>query len=195
MALTPHPRFDELRNALLPRRLLGRRWKGPVYRSTSVEYANSADLVTGIGSKRNGGRWNPMGSFEAVYASTMPDTAMDEAIAYHRYFGIPIHKAFPRVFVAINATLSNVLDLTDGKVRQFLRVSLSRMFSEDWREEQDHGKESLTQAIGRAAFEIGFEAIHVCSAACSNGEGLVIFPANLKTTSKLTILNASDLPG
>ena len=34
---------------------------------------------------------------------------------HHRYFGIPIHKAFPRVFVAINAKLSNALNLTDGK--------------------------------------------------------------------------------
>ena len=111
----------------------------------------------------------------------------------HRYFGIPIHKAFPRVFVAISAKLSDALDLTDGKVRQQLRASLSKLFGEDWRKQQDRGRESLTQAIGRAAFETGLEALLVRSAVSSNGEGLVIFPANLKTGSKLKILKASDL--
>jgi RES domain-containing protein len=135
-----------------------------------------------------------MGSFETVYASTMPDTAMDKAFAHHRYFGIPIHRALPRVFVAISAKLSNVLKLTDGKVRQQLRISQSRMVGEDWRKEQDRGRESLTQAIGRAAYENGLKAILVRSAASSTGEGLVIFPANLKPNSKLKILNASGLP-
>jgi RES domain-containing protein len=194
MALTPHVRFDELRKALHRCLALARVWSGIVYRSTSVKYATSADLLSGVGSKRNGGRWNPIGSFETVYTSTMPDTAMDEAFAHHRYFGIPIHKAFPRVFVAISAKLSKVLNLTDGKVRQHLRISLNKMFSEDWRREQDLGKESLSQTIGRAAFENGLEALLVRSAASSNGEGLVIFPTNLITTSRLEILNASDLP-
>lgn len=194
MPLTPHPKFDKLRKALHRCLALVCPWSGIVYRSTSVRYASSADLLSGTGSKQNGGRWNPVGSFETVYASTMPDTAMDEAFAHHRYFGIPIHKAFPRVFVAISAKLNIVLNLMDGKVRQHLRVSLNKMLSEDWRVEQDLGRESLTQTIGRAAFENGLEALLVRSAACSNGEGLVVFPANLETTSQLTILNAADLP-
>jgi RES domain-containing protein len=135
-----------------------------------------------------------MGSFETIYASTMPDTAMDDSIAHHRYFGIPIQNAFPRVFVAIDAKLSKVLDLTNGKVRRQLRVSLANIISEDWRKEQDQGRESLTQTIGRVAFENGLEALLVPSAACSNGEGMIIFPANLKRISELVILNASALP-
>ena len=166
-------------------------WSGVAYRSTSLRYANSGDLLSGLGSQLNGGRWNPIGCCEAIYASTMPDTAMDETLAHHRYYGLPIYTALPRVFCAINVRLTRVLPLIDGQVRRFLRVSYDRIIREDWRKEQDHGSEAVTQAIGRIAFATGVQALVVPSAASPHGEGLVIFPAN---GGSLDIINASELP-
>ena len=83
MAVTPHPKFDVLKEALHRCLPLARRWSGIVYRSTSVKYAKSADLLSGTGSQKSGGRWNPKESFKTVYSSTMPDTAMDETFANH----------------------------------------------------------------------------------------------------------------
>jgi len=43
--------------------------KGVAYRACEVQYANRDDLITGAGSRRYGGRWNPRGKFHAVYLS------------------------------------------------------------------------------------------------------------------------------
>jgi hypothetical protein len=40
-----------------------------VYRSSSPPYANRQDLLTGVGSRIAGARWNPPGSFPTVYTS------------------------------------------------------------------------------------------------------------------------------
>lgn len=63
-------------------RRLSARAKGlsiTVYRSAGPEYANTADLVSGEGSRRYGGRWNPAG-VAAVYGSLTPQTAMEETL-------------------------------------------------------------------------------------------------------------------
>src|SRR5215469_11361654 len=91
---------------------------------------NKDDLLTGVGSKTAGGRWNPPKSFPTVYSSLDPHTALDEVLAHFRYYGFPIESAMPRVTVSIRARLVGVLDLTDGKTRAALRVSERRMLDE-----------------------------------------------------------------
>src|SRR3954464_10242126 len=92
-------------------------WSGGVYRSASPRYANREDLLTGVGSKTAGARWNPPRSFPTVYSSLDPHTALDEVLAHFRYYGIPIASAMPRVTVSIQVLLGRVLDLTDGATR------------------------------------------------------------------------------
>ncbi len=105
-----------------------------VYRSCTPKYAREADLLNGLGSKRHGGRWNPPG-LAAVYASLTPETAMAETLAHFRYYGIPIHAAMPRTFVAIDVRLAKVLDLTQAPTRRQLQVSLELLLASDWRKE------------------------------------------------------------
>jgi RES domain-containing protein len=101
----------------------------------------------------------------------------------------------PRVIVASEANLERVLDLGNGHVRRVLVVSMKRMLSEPWREEQQKGREALTQAVGRLAYELDIQALVVPSAARKGGSNLIVFPANLDPPKTwLRIVNRDELP-
>jgi len=163
-----------------------------VYRSSSPKYATEPDLLTGEGSRLNGGRWNPIGT-AAVYASFTAVTAMEETLAHNLYYRIPLQDAMPKTFVAIEASLQAVLDLRIGMIRQRLQVSLDRILTVDWRKEVDAGREPITQTIGRAAFEVGLEGMIVPSAASVGGFNLVVFPQNRQPGSEIRVLNPDRL--
>src|SRR5262249_11972546 len=80
----------------------GEAWKGVIYRATSPQYANSKDLVSGMGAKKFGGRWNPPGEFTAVYGAVDPETAFAESLAQQRHYGLPVHLVLPMVVAAID---------------------------------------------------------------------------------------------
>jgi len=147
-----------------------------MYRSATPRYAGSADVTSGFGARKHGGRWNPPGPFAAVYGSSSPETALAESLANFRYYGIPVADALPRSILALSVRLDRMLDLTDPKVRSPLRVTRRAMRQERWREAQDRGEEALTQAIGRAAFDAGFDGLRAPSAADAAGWNLVVFP-------------------
>jgi RES domain-containing protein len=167
-------------------------FEATVYRSSTPKYAHEADLLTGQGSQRNGGRWNPVG-VAAVYASLNPETAMAETLAHNRYYGIHIADAMPRTFVALAIKLHAVLDLRLGNIRQRIQASLDRFLTVDWRKEVRAGREPITQAIGRAASEVGWEGLIVPSAVYPNGHNLLIFPANLISGSEVRLLHGDHL--
>jgi RES domain-containing protein len=185
------PTLNQLILRLSQARLPATEFSGTVYRSTTPKFASESDLLTGEGSRRNGGRWNPIG-IAVVYASLSPEVAMAETLAHYRYYGIPIEDSMPRTFVAIKTTLK-VIDFRVGTIRQRIRVSLTRLLDIDWRKELREGREPLTHTIGRAAFEIGLEGIIVPSAADSNGTNLLIFPDNLRSVSQIQLLNPDQL--
>jgi RES domain-containing protein len=190
-----HLDSDRLARALkraLPRAAA---WTGELYRSASPRYANKDDLLTGSGSKVVGARWNPPNHFRTVYCSLEVETALDEVLAHYRHYKLPLATAMPRVIVALEGRLQQVLDLRDGSTRRLLGVSARRIRTEPWREEQKRGREALTQALGRVAYEADLEGLLVPSAARKGGSNLIIFPANLDASkSWLKILNKADLP-
>ena len=104
-------------------------------------------------------------------------------MAYFRYYGLRDEDAMPRLMVAIHFRLSKVLDLTDLSVRRKLDVTLSDIKEEDWREIQEQGKESLTQAVGRAVAAAGFEGLIAPSAQVPKGVNVTYFPDNKKAAS------------
>ena len=183
--MRPNPEL--LRLAAAIRRIPSKPWSGVAYRSASPAYAGSRDLVSGEGVRRYGGRWNPPGAFAAVYASLSPETALAEALAQFRHYGVPEADALPRVIAALEVRLEALSDLTAGSARRTLRVSRRRMRSDPWRRAQGEGRESLTQAVGRAALEAGLEALLVPSAADPSGTNLVVFPAQLRPGSRLAV--------
>lgn len=184
------PTLEQLVKRLKPIR--GVRIELTGYRSTTPKYAREADITSGAGSQKHGGRWNPPG-IAAVYASLTPKTAMEETLAHFRYYGIPVHAAMPRTFVAIRARLTKVLDLTRGAIRQRIRISEARLLKADWRRDQDVAKTALTQLVGRAAFEAGYEGVLARSAADQDGQNLIVFPENLLGSSRLEVLDPDQL--
>jgi RES domain-containing protein len=169
---------------------LDRKWRGDVYRVTSVERANGEDLTSGEGSRIWGGRWNPQGSFRTVYLSLHYATAMEEYLAGNRRNGLPDTQAMPSVTIGVRLDLVRVLDLTQGEIRRILKVSLKRMVSEP------HGigpVESLTQAIGRVAWAECHEGVLAPSAACPTERNIVVFPGKL-SAGQMVPLHAERLP-
>jgi RES domain-containing protein len=190
-----HADSDKLARALGRCLSLAAPWSGELYRSASPRYASKDDIITGAGSKTAGARWNPPGSFHTVYASLDAETALAEALAHFRHYHLPVSKAMPRVIVSLQAKLQRVLAITDGSVRRVLGVSEGRMLGEPWREKQKKGREALTQAIGRLAYEADLQGILVRSAARRAGTNLILFPANFDPPQTwLRIINKDDLP-
>jgi len=186
-----HPDYDAVAHRLATIAARSGRFAQLVFRSTEPTYASEHDLLTGKGSQKSGGRWNPPNSFATVYAAFTDLTAIAESKAHFVYYRIDPAEALPRTLVAVNAKFGNVVDLTEGTIRQALSISATRMRMDDWRAENRRGNESLTQAIGRAAYCVGLEGLIV--PACDGGKNAVWFPGNLRGGSKITIRNADRL--
>jgi hypothetical protein len=56
-------------------------WSGVIFRSVSPRYARVADVVSGYGSYRAGGRWNAPGIY-AIYGGIEPGLAADESFNF-----------------------------------------------------------------------------------------------------------------
>src|SRR5437016_4908023 len=124
--MTSHPESEKLGDALERCLQLATNWSGIVYRATSPKYANEYDLLTGIGSQEEGGRWNPKGLFPTVYASLEPETAMAEALQHYRYYELPIESTMPKTFVSVRVRLRQmlpVLPVTHPKIWRELGLS------------------------------------------------------------------------
>jgi RES domain-containing protein len=139
-------------------------WNGIFYRYTSTKYATGARMMSGSGAFQAGGRWNAPRAFHAVYCASNPELANREYFAGYRAAGFPIHKALPLVGKAVRVALDRVLDFQDPAVLGRLGITPDQLARDRWKEATDAGRESLCQALGRAAFEAGVEALLVASA-------------------------------
>jgi RES domain-containing protein len=127
-----------------------------------------------------------------VYGSLDPDTALAEALAFHRRAGIPIEQAMPCLLVSIRVEVQRMLSLTDRRVRKLLHISHRQLIEEPWQDEQDNRREAFTQAVGRIARQLGLEGLLVPSAQRA-GQNLVVFPDQFLPGSSLKIINAGKL--
>lgn len=189
-----HPNTDTIRRQVQQCRPLAVPWAGTFYRASTIEYANRHDLLAGVGSREAGGRWSPPDLFNAVYGCLEPETAMSEALANFRQFGIPVSQAMPLVFVAVVVKTQAVLDVTAVPVQRRLGVTTRRMMAVDWQQSQDHGDEALTQAIGRIAWEEQLEGLLVPSARRRGQQNIVLFPSRRRRGSSWKIQRVRDLP-
>jgi RES domain-containing protein len=191
-SLTPHPRSDELAAGI--DRCPGVAFGEKFIRVAGMDYANKEDLVTGEGSFKYGGRYNPQGGFRAIYGSMDLDTATAELLAHHRRQGRPDPEAdvFPVVAVSLQAEVERLLDLTDALVRRALKVGLKDLVG-DWQDAQNLGQEALTQAIGRLAREAGYQGLLAPSAAKPGGRNLILFRDKV-TKRRLWIIRQNKLP-
>jgi RES domain-containing protein len=170
------------------------KWRGVAFRAAPLEYARMIKLLDGKGSLKFGGRWSAAGTFRAVNLSTTQATAVEESIAKFKYYKLTLKDTAPRVIVAVRFKLGKVIDLTEpdglgGKA--WLR--LSKLLIDDWRKANDAGLESESQAFGRAAHDLGAEAILTPSAQISGGVNLVYFPESVLGPNKVEIVGQEEL--
>ncbi len=185
-----NPRFAELRALFASKPELLQPWSGTLFRFQTVEFPTPEEVLSGLGAKQRGGRWNPPG-VTALYGSVTDATALEESKTNDRYFGI-VNRS-PRLVVAVEATLQQVLDLTSATVRRQLGVTVAELMAEDWRKLLEAGRESFTQALGRAAFQAGASGILARSAVSPAGVNVVVFSSNLGKGEGLAVVEGEKL--
>ena len=192
--MTPHPDFAELFAVLndpeSPARVA---WKGDVFRATTPRWMSRPYRLTGVGALLSGGRWNTRQLIPVVNFGTTAEVTFAEADSRNRRAGWtgPI---LPQTRVAFQVKLHALLDLTDPAVLKTLGVKRADLLQCEWQTEQNAGREPLTQALSRAAFETLGEGLIVPSARLINGVNLVVFPAHLHPASTLTVHAESHIP-
>lgn len=194
-AATPHPKFAHffgvLNGAAAPARVA---YVGNVFRSALPRWMSAPYRLTGVGAVVTGGRWNVRNLMPALNFGTTAAVAAAEADAEAIRNGWPVGSLNPQTRVAFNLALHSVLDLTDAAVRKALGVTRTALTKCDWTSDQSAGREALTQAVARAAFETLAEGLIVPSARLPNGVNVVIFPAHLQPASSVTAHQPDQIP-
>lgn len=160
---------------------------------TTLKYRDPRIILVGEGSYRNGGRWNAIGSFRAVYGSVDDVTALKESKANAGYANLPYPFRETRLVVAVDVSLSRVVDLTASEALKMLGVTEKELRTEDWRKVQEQGFESLTQALGRAVFEAKGEGLLAFSARVAKAINVAYFPENKLQGSEVRLCEAQEL--
>lgn len=188
-----NPRFAEFQSAFkIHAKDWLKPWAGDGWRFQDIEFPTSKEILSGEGAQLFGGRLNFKGTFPVVYGSISENTALKESEARANRYGLVVRK--PRILVAIELKLQKVLDLREATVRKLLGITLKELQHEDWEKLQDKGTEALSQALGRAAFELGAEAILIPSFAHRGGVNVAWFPRNKVKGSSAAIHEGSKLP-
>jgi len=189
--LKPNHAFEQFRRRT--KETLFRPWKGTIYRVTTLKYRDPRIILFGEGSFRNGGRWNAIGSFRAVYGSTDAVVALAESEVNAKYANLPYPFRETRLVVAVEVALARVVDLTAAKNLEVLGVTEEELRREDWRKVQEQGFESLTQALGRALFAGKAEGLVARSARVERGINIGYFPRNKQRGSEVRLCEAQEL--
>ncbi len=171
--IQPNPRFAEFQQILAAHPEWLKPWSGTFFRFQTIDFPAAKDVLSGEGARVRGGRWNQPG-LATVYGSTTDTTALEECKANDRYYGVETKG--PRLLVAIEGQLGGMLDLTSAGIRRTLGVTLKEMAAEDWCKLMNSGKESASQALGRAAVGNSASGLLVRSAAVPLGINVAVFP-------------------
>jgi RES domain-containing protein len=181
VATPAHPKFDAIKHELEKLSKHRQPFSGIGYRCVEPKFA--AEVLCGLGSRLHGGRWNPKGGFPTVYVSDSPEAALQEYLARARRMKLPDHRCLPMQMVGIRIKVANILDVTDSKIDAVVKPILVTE-KIHWRAVQSK-REAVSQAIGRALYEIGFAGLITSSQALAGGKTIVIFPEKLRATDTL----------
>jgi RES domain-containing protein len=169
-------------------------WAGDVFRATLPKWMSKPYRLTAVGSVLTGGRWNVRSLVPALNFGTTADVTAAEADAKARRSGWPPGALSPQTRVAFQLDLRAILDLTDVAVLKALRLRKRDLVDCDWEAEQLAGREALTQAVARAAFETFAEGLLVPSARLAGGVNVIVFPTHLQPPSSIQPLHEAAIP-
>lgn len=194
MKIKPNPRYDAFITELKNWERRFSKWEGIAFRAAPLEFARLAKLLDGKGGWQIGGRWLAAGHFRAVNLSTTPETAIKESSASFTYYNFALSDVKPKLVVGVRLKLKHVIDLTNPHgVRAEPWLRLDELLAEDWRKINDAGHESQSQAFGRAAHDVGAEALIAPSARVPGGVNLVYFPESAVRSSGIEIVGEDEL--
>lgn len=146
--------------------------KAPASALLVAGYRNQAigfDPRSGDGARRFGGRFNPPHSFPVIYLCTSRPCVVAELAGQARRQGLTVDDLLPREVWRITVELTKVLDLTRRDTLEALAVDPANLVRDDLQ---------LTNEIGEAAHEHGFQAIRSASATGVD-DVLGVMPENL----------------
>jgi RES domain-containing protein len=166
-------------------------WRGVTFRSVDLAYASPAHVLSGEGSLKAGGRWNAPEAFTAVYSSTRPGTAVEEAFQLAADFHLMPDDLKPQITCGVEWEISSVLDLTVADLPAWLK--LSRWMRENFRKINDGGFETLCQALGRAVRRCGVRGILCPSVRVEGGVNLIVFRDRMRKTDVARVLGEAEL--
>ena len=129
-----------------------------------------------------------------VYGSTNPATLSAEVQYKGLRFGWTPADFNAQLVVGMHWELQGVVDLTAPSTLKALRVTIREIVSVDWDAEQTAGREPVTQAIARAAFENLAEGLIVPSARLKGGVNIVYYPTHRRDGTVIQTLNQAALP-
>ena len=135
------------------------------YRNQAIGF----DPRSGEGARRFGGRFNPPHSFPVIYLCTSRPCVAAELAGQAQRQGLTVDDLLPREVWRITVNLTKVLDLTRRNTLEALVVDPADLVRDDLQ---------LTNEIGEAAHEHGFQAIRSASATGVD-DVLAIMPENL----------------
>lgn len=128
---------------------------GLVFRALNPIWAKSP--LSGEGARRHGGRFNPKGT-PALYTAMSPVGAMDEANQAGRPFE-------PITLVSYKASLSAILDATDGDHLAALRIDIAWLSDPGWRLAMLDRGQAPSQELALRLIGSGYEGMIVPSMA------------------------------
>lgn len=145
------------------------RWSGSAWRHVAA----GRPPLSSEGARITGGRWNPPGSFAALYLGTSKESVIAE---FHRLAArqrLDPTDFLPRTLYRYGIELTDVLDLTDPVNQDAIGYGLEDISGDDL---------TTPRNIGEAAFACGREAVSAPSAT-GHGQILVVYLERLSPGS------------
>lgn len=191
MNVRPNPRYAEFLSRIRKMTPKPAPWAGVTFRSVELEHASPEQILSGEGSLKFGGHWNPPDAFPVIYSSTRPGTAVEEAFQLAADYMLAPDDLKPRVTCGIEWNLSRAIDLTQGNLPSWLKASA--WMKENFSRINDGGFEMLCQAFGRAARNSGAVGLICPSARVPDGINLVVFRDRLRASDTMRLLGEKEL--
>ena len=192
--MTPHNYFPHFFEVLKQNPALFTSRKEEVFRQGLPRWMSLPYRFTGVGSVSAGARWSVQGLMPALYASTDLKTLSAESYYKSLRYGWTPAQFQPQLVVQMRWEFQRVVDLTNATTLKALKVTKKAMTSCDWFAEQAAGREPITQAIARAAFENLAEGLAVPSARRPGGVNLVFYPTHRRDGTVIQTLNEAAIP-
>ena len=189
---TAHPNFFHFFQALADPAIFVA-WQGDLQRQAQPRYMSRPYRFTGVGSVYAGGRWSVKGLMPTVYASKDALTLSAEVNHKASRYGFTPAQLKAQLTVGMNWKLQAVVDLTAKATLRALNVTKAQIVHCNWEAEQAAGREAITQAIARAAYERLAEGLIVPSARRPSGVNVAFYPPHRRDGSLIQTFDEASI--